>query len=455
MNADKLYEDALVAYGKGAWEDALELFEHAIFANERHVGAWHMRGLVEDKLGRPFNALMHLTQALSLEQTQALWCNRGVITGKLNQLEEAEECFLNALKYGSAYEPHQNLGDLYIRLMRLEDAKKQYEKAIECNPRDHGAHENLGRVQIALGDWKTGYREMYWRHKGPLTCITRQYYKAWDGQNLFDRTIFVYPEGGLGDEILDLRYALALRDKYPQAKVILGARPATYRIIKNSLQGRNITVIPQYDEPPTKVDVCVGISDLPQFLHINPTNIPYKKGYLVPQFGPPFDLPKGLKVGLCWLSGKRPLQKWTDRIQKAKSIPLSALSPLFEHKQAVTFISLQLDRSDPTVMRRLNLVNPMDQVEDLGDTARLMQQLDLIISVDTSVPHLAGACGFPVWNLVRFDEITTYPGALKFYDSMTFYRQTSPLSWDETLQKLFTDFDKWVNEHDTQREAAE
>jgi hypothetical protein len=205
----------------------------------------------------------------------------------------------------------------------------------------------------------------------------------------------------------------------------------------------DLEVVPQYEKVPA--DYTVGISDLPQFLHLSGDDIPYTEGYLLVPPGPKPALPPGLKVGLCWLTGKRPLQKWTDRVMKAKSIPLHMFSSLLENTDDVTFVSLQLDRADPTVMRRVRMINLMDTVRDLADTARIMEQLDLVISVDTSIAHLAGALQIPVWNLIRFDEITTYPGALTFYDSMTFYRQTEPDNWTPIIDKLTSDFEHWID----------
>ena len=451
MNVDKLFEDAMLAQQKGLLDDALDLFAAVILNKPTHSAAWHMRGLVEDRAGRPFNALVHLNQSCALESHQAVWCNRGVIAGKLQLYDEAVASFNKALEFGHAYEPYQNMGDYYIRMGKLEEAAKSYRAAIKCKPNEHGAHENLGRVLIAMGQWNLGYREIYWRHKAEFKPWERLTYPCWEGQPLKDKTIVVYPEGGYGDEILDTRYAMLLKARNLNARVVLEARPAMYALSKYSLTG--LEVIPQYEDPSGAVDYTVGISDLPQFLNLCGDNIPYTEGYLLVPPGPKPLLPPGLKVGLCWLTGKRPLQKWTDRVQKAKSIPLHQFSSLFENKE-VTFISLQLDRADPTVMRKIGMFNPMDNVRDLADTARIMEQLDLVIGVDTSVTHLAGALRIPCWNLIRFDEIATYPGRLNFYDSMTFYRQTEPDNWNPIIDKLTRDFERWVDSKSDARSTS-
>lgn len=451
VNVDKLFEDALVAQQKGLLDDALDLFAAVILNKPDHSAAWHMRGLVEDKAGRPFNALFHLTQSCAIESHQAVWCNRGVVAGKLQLYDEAVACFNKALTFGEAYEPHSNLGDYYIRMGKLPEAAKEYRAAIKCKPQEHGGHENLGRVLIAMGQWNLGYREIYWRHKAEYKPYQRLKYRPWEGEPLKDKTIVVYPEGGYGDEILDCRYAIELKLRNSQTRVILEARPALLAINKYSLP--ELEVVPEYEDV-GPVDYTVGISDLPQFLNLCAETIPHKNPYLLVPPGPKPALPPGLKVGLCWLTGKRPLQKWTDRMQKAKSIPLHQFSSLFENKE-VTFVSLQLDRADPTIMRKIGMFNPMENCRDLADTARIMEQLDLIISVDTAPAHLAGALGFPVWNLIRFDEITTYPGRNQFYNSMTFYRQTEPDNWNPILDKLTRDFEQWVTAKTTKQEAAE
>jgi len=167
---------------------------------------------------------------------------------------------------------------------------------------------------------------------------------------------------------------------------------------------------------------------------------------------PPPPLPQGFNIGLCWQSGQRPLQPEARATASNKSVPLASFKPLL--KMGVNLISLQKEnrvyRDDAVVdnleeealAKEFGIIDYMPHMADLADTAALINKLDLIISVDTAVAHVAGALGKPVWNLVRFSGYWPWLDATsdtEWYPSMRIYRQQELFNWNEVLERLFAD----------------
>ena len=175
--------------------------------------------------------------------------------------------------------------------------------------------------------------------------------------------------------------------------------------------------------------------------------MPLKAGYLtVEDQGFRLEFPPDtLNVGICWASGKRPDQPSVFEISKQKSLAFEQLAPLA--RAGVKLVSLQQSHDDTSEMRRLSVADPMQGVQDFADTAFIISHLDLVITVDTAVAHLAGALGKPVWNLVRYDAMwpcRKQTAKTCWYDSMTLYRQPEPFNWKTPLKRLMADFGQLV-----------
>ena len=293
----------------------------------------------------------------------------------------------------------------------------------------------------------------------------------WRGEPLEGKTILLYGELGLGDEILSLRFAKPVKDM--GARVIISARPSIVRLA-SSLASAD-AVIPQYgpasydyvevlqyDPPPWKPDyvcaqltvpmfaaaglACTWPADSPTSLPVgmDAETLPCRDKYLRAEdrnFG--MRLPEGLNVGICWATGKSNVE-----FAGRKSLSLRQLAPLA--RDGVNLVSLQQMHDDHAELRALGVIDIMPGMADFADTARIIDRLDLVVTVDTAVAHLAGALGKPVWNLVRFDAVWPWfweTDATCWYDSMTLYRQSRENDWEEPLNRMFADFDRWLSSH--------
>lgn len=421
----------LLAVGKR--NEADELLQRALMDDPRQGEAWAIRGQIEHEAGRHFNAMLHYNNAVKLsEDRHDFWCNRGLIGMELGLTALAEDDFHRSIAIKDNPESRLNLGNLMVALMRLSEAEREYEQALALGA-GADAHAALGRVQMALGNWTDG--RQHFRHRFGAKSYPRRPdlpYPLWRGESLEGKTILLYSEQGFGDEILSLRYVDFC--KALGARVILAVRLPMYRLAKTTAADH---VMIQFEEPPCPVDYCCALLDVPA--HKKLTG-PRMKAYLSGKRPECLALPPGgFKVGICWATGKRPLQPETLKVWKAKTLPAETFAPLA--RPGVLLVNLTKDQTAP------GLIDPMPGVQDFADTAWIMEHLDLVISVDTSVAHLAGALGKPCWTLACHNLIWpwgTDDGATIWYDSMKLYRQPRIGDWKTPLAALMADFERYV-----------
>lgn len=303
----------------------------------------------------------------------------------LGAITHYQRCLSLAEMNGPA---HGGLGTALFEMGDLTAAQEHYHQAIHLMPTDAELRLNWDMLLLLQGKFELGWREYEWRwHQGEAQL--RQYPQPrWQGEALAGKTIFVYAEQGLGDCIQFCRLLPLLH--HQGARVLFEGYPPLIRLLQ-SLAGVTLIepgeVLPQFD-------VHSPLLSLPQYLGIDLNTIPGTVPYLTP---PPSPLPLAgdRKIGLVWAS--RTLTKTAAK----RSCPLEELLPLTE-MAGVSFYSLQKERSPAEVEQLMaaGITDCSPSLNDLADTAALIQQLDLVITVDTVVAHLAGAIAKPVWILL-------------------------------------------------------
>jgi Tfp pilus assembly protein PilF len=448
--SEYIFSNAVLKMRKGDHDGALADFAETIRANPKHVDAWSLRGRLENEAGRPFNGFLHMEAAAQMAPGRHdIWHDRGIIAAAAGYHDIAKVSFARSLAIQETYETHYQMGNVLCTTMEIDAAVEHYKKALKIDASLAQLHTNLGIALMAQGHWREGFNAHRHRFGAPGFPLRPQHdYPLWRGEDLFGKTILLYVEQGFGDEILGMRFAKTVAAL--GARVILSVRPLMYRLAREQEIGN--AVIMQHDTPLWKPDYAAALLDVPAFTDMSPETVPLKAGYLRPPkrdvgllWGP------GFRVGICWSSGKRPLQPSTDAMAAEKSLSFADLAPLA--REGVCLVSLQHQHNDDAALRKFRVTNPMPAVQDFADTAWLIDQLDLVISVDTAVAHLAGAMGKPVWNLVRHDGLWPWGKATRetcWYDSMRLYRQSRPLDWKEPPGRLMKDFAALVAE----REAA-
>ncbi len=330
---------------------------------------------------------------------------------------------------------------------QAERARRGNERAMVLHPESDVARFNLSMVLLAQGDFANGWRlyESRWR-------MDRVAYPAhaprWQGGDPAGRSFLLVAEQGQGDTLHFVRYAPMLAAL--GAQVHLMVQPSLVRLLAG-LPG--IASVRSTTEPPPVCDACIPLLSLPLVFGTTLATIPAAVPYLRASeqdrgtWKRRLDGERRLKIGLVWAGSAHNDQFLAHMVDRRRSLPLAALAPL-AGVQGVRFYSLQKGPSAAeTPPPRLDLVDWMDAVEDFADTAALVAELDLVISVDTSVCHLAGALGRPIWMLSRYDSCWRWlrdRSDSPWYPTMRLFRQDRPGDWTPVILRVRAALERWA-----------
>lgn len=333
-------------------------------------------------------------------------------------------------------DPLVNLGWLYAQVGRLNDAAAACERAIALDPENYPAHLNLGVIRLLQGNFERGWALYESRKKCPGFNFAKYPQPAWDGKPLHGKRILLWFEQGLGDSIQFLRYVPQVQAL--GGKVLLAVQPELRRLVQESVKCEEI-VDPAKGSPP--VDVQCALMSLGFVLGTRADTIPNQTPYL----HAPGDPANKWKERLTGFSGKLKIGlSWAGRpghINDAnRSMTLADLAPLASTGAAL--FSLQKWKtgfSNIAGTAQLPLVDWTNELTDLADTAGLIANLDLVISVDSAIAHLAGAMNKPVWIMLPkapdwrwLLEIENSP----WYPSAKLFRQDKLGDWRGVIAKI-------------------
>lgn len=256
---------------------------------------------------------------------------------------------------------------------------------------------------------------------------------VWDGRGLEGRRVLVRCYHGLGDTLQFCRYLPALQRR--AAHVTLEAQPELMPLL-GRLPGHD-RLLPFRPDAPAPASECdIEIMELAHALRLAPQGTPYLSADPLPRPA------KGLLVGLCWQAGG-----WDP----GRSVPLQSLAPLGQ-PPGVRLISLQRGpgAAELTAAGAPPVLDTGDRSADAGTVARLLAALDLVVTVDTMVAHLAGALGRPTWLLLKAEADWRWMAGRRsrWYDSVRLYRQAHPGRWDEPLAQMQADLDGLLRRRD-------
>jgi tetratricopeptide (TPR) repeat protein len=355
----------------------------------------------------------------------------------LGQPEEAllaaETALTLAPKYAAA---HRGYGFALGNLNRLEEAMVSYDHALTLQPDERESLWNRALALLVLGRFKDGWLAYEHRNLRHKTLAARKYPKPlwWGKQPLKDQRLYIYWEQGLGDTIQFARYALLAAAA--GAKVAFSVQDPLLRLFKGFDSA--ITVIGQ-NEAPTEFDLHCPLMTLPLAFGTRLETIPaFEKGYLK---APAEDaarwdqrLPKGRRrIGLVW-SGSQVHGNDANR-----SIRLARLLPLLQTDDIWVSLQKEIRDADRAALAGSGLLDVSAELGDFADTAALISSLDLVISVDTSVAHLAGALGKPTWIMLPFAPDFRWlldREDSPWYPNMRLFRQSRAGDWDGVIARI-------------------
>lgn len=352
------------------------------------------------------------------------------------RFHEAEPCYRTALDRNPSWpEALNNLGTLLYDLGRTDDAIQSLRAAVAQRPDYADAHFNLGITLLLAGQFDEGWREYEWRWKQETKKPHLRGFSQplWDGGDIGDRVLLLHAEQGLGDTLQFCRFVPAiaagrrvvLEVQRPLMPLLTGL-PGIERVVANG-------------DPLPPFDLHCPLLSLPRVLGTTLDTIPREAPYLraepqrVAAWRERVGQLDGLRVGLVWAGNQ------TMSGDGRRSVPLERFSELAD-LPGVSFVSLQkgpgASQSPPP---GLSMHDWTDDLHDFGETAALIEALDLVIAVDTGVAHLAGALGRPVWLLNRFDRCWRWQldrDDSPWYPSLRQFRQSQPGDWTSVLRNV-------------------
>jgi len=442
----------------GLVDEAIASYDKAISINPNYAEAYFNKGNILQVLGLVDEAIASYDKAISINPNYAeAQYNRGISFERLGSLDNALASYDNAISINPDYvEAHSNRGNVLQEFGRLDEAHVSYSKAITINPNYSEAHWNLSLSLLLNGNFKDGWKEYEWRWKTKNFQVRDFEQPLWLGvESLKDKKILLYAEQGLGDTIQFCRYVPLVAQL--GAQVILEVQPALVNLLR-SLEGvhqiiQRGNLIPDFDYQ------CPLLS-LPLAFHADLNNIPTKVPYVktIPTkekyWKEKLNIHNKLKIGLVWNGGFRPNQPEVWGINARRNIPLTKIANI--NIPEFDFISLQkgepaeseLSQTGNQYWKTNNFYNYVNELEDFSDTAALIANLDLIISVDTSTAHLSAAMGKPTWLLNRFDPCWRWLLSRNdsiWYPTLKLYRQEKMGDWDGVIQKVKLDLIKLLN----------
>jgi tetratricopeptide (TPR) repeat protein len=397
-------------------------------------------GLALLEIGALDEAVVVLRQGVRLRPKAAeAHNNLGLALAALGQFAAAETCYEEALRLKPGYaEAHNNLASAYKEQMRLGEALASYDAALRLESDSASAHWNRSLALLQGGDFERGWAEYEWRWRRSGSKPRQLPKPAWDGTRLAGRTLLVYAEQGWGDMMQFLRYApLAARTG---GRVVVEC-PAPLAPLFATCAGIERVVVE--GEPLPAFDCHAALLSLPRLMKTTLATVPAVVPYLsataerVAAWGP--RLPQGVfKIGVVWQGNPR--HRW----DRHRSVPLTQLAPLAQ-VPGVQLISLQKGAGSEQVAEAAGVcpVLVLDGLDEDGgaflDTAAVLKHLDLVVTVDTALAHLAGALGVPVWLALSVladwrwlrerEDTPWYPG-------MRLFRQRTLGAWDEVFQRM-------------------
>lgn len=403
QNALLHYNLGLVLVGLGDGDAALRAFQAAVRINPRLSGAHFQLGILHSGRNRYDAAIASLAQAAAIEPGNSRTWHTLALT--------------------------------YFEAGRVTEAIGIYERMIAANPADADAHACLGMRRLLLGNFRGGWPEYEWRLKTQYMAVPPSSAPRWNGEPIAGKTVLLLAEQGFGDTVQFVRFARDVKAR--GARVILGCHPALSRLLARC-EGVDMIVSEGNRAPPFNAQVM--LLSLPGVFGTTLETIPADVPYL--------QVPPGagaqsiseishhagvLRVGLVWAGGV-----YTKN--RHRNITLKQFIDLFRIP-GMQFFSLQ--KGDAAA--ELGSIPPgliidlVPHLSDFADTAAAIQALDLVISVDTAVAHVAGALAKPVWTLIPFAPDWRWMLDREdspWYPTMRLFRQPRPGDWTSVIERV-------------------
>ena len=437
--ADTHNNRGVALQGLKRFDEALISYDTAIMLKPDYAEAYYNRGVTLKELKRLDEAVTSYDKAIALKPDYAAaYKNRGNALKDLNRFDEALTSYgeLIALKPDDA-EAYNNRGVALESCKRFDEAITSYDTAIALKPDYTEAYWNQGVCHLLMGRFEQGWRQYEWRKKLDEPRGNRSFPKpVWLGkEDIADKTLFIHWEQGFGDTIQFCRYAKLVRAR--RASVAMSVQAPLYRLLKQ--MSPDIQIINQ-DEVPPAFDYHCPLMSLPLAFGTTLETIPFEQRYIFADEQlreawrtrlPPRTKPR---VGIVW-SGNT-----THKNDHNRSIYLATLKPLLSVDTHWISLQKEIRDSDSALLRDSQQIIFLGaELKDFADTAAVIELMDLVITIDTSIAHLAGAMGNPVWIFFPYNPDWRWlldRNDSPWYPSARLFRQQQIGNWAGVIEDV-------------------
>ena len=443
----------------GNFNQALESYNQVILLKPDYAEAFYNKGVIFQELGEFQNSIDSYDQAIKLnpDYPQA-FNNRGYALQELGNLNQAIDSYNQAILLKPDYfEAYYNQGTALEDLRKIDEAIISYTKAIQTKKNDVEARWNLSLLLIMTEDLKNGWKEYEF---GKLT--DKKYrrsiqipYTPWKGEKLSGKVILITAEQGIGDEIMFSSCFPDIITQNPK-RIVVECDSRISALLENSFQSiqtikRKNRSQAEWKEDAGSVDYQVSTGSLPKFFRQDMSQFPQKKSFLLPNKALVKKwknryalLGDGLKIGISWKGGNNDLQR---------SINLQDWTEIFKFK--MHFVSLQYGDCMQEIKQlkkeknvHIHSWNDADPLTDLDNFSAQISALDLVISVDNSTVHFAGAVGTTVYVLLPLlsnYRWMQYRDDSPWYPTMKLFRQMSHNNWNNVFYDIEKELKNKIN----------
>jgi len=428
---------------RGKLVDSVANYEQVLRLEPDHHQALNNLGVALQAQGRVNEAEACLRRALRVhvDHAEAL-SNLGNLLQDQGKLDEAVACYRRALHLRPDYlDAHNNLGNALRALGRLAESAACYDQALLLQPGHAQVHLSRALCWLQMGDFEQGWAEYEWRFKCKESSIPAFRQPVWEGTPLDGRAILLYADHGLGDTLQFIRYAPLVRER--GGRVILACQQSLARLGMSCPGIEQVivegTLLPEFE-------VYAPLMSLPRILGTTLDSIPAEVPYLtadeslVGQWSRELDPAGGFKIGIAWQGNPR------YRRDRERSFRLAQLEPVARLAD-VRLFSLQKGVGTEQlgeVESRFAATDLGGRLADFMETAAVMRNLDLVITPDTSLAHLAGALGVPVWVALSFSPDWRWLADRldsPWYPTMRLFRQRTRGDWNDVFERMASELE--------------
>lgn len=471
---------ALQFHQSGNFDEAEKLYTKILTKNPDNANVLNLLGLLKLQNSQFEEAVFNIEKAVRLNPCAYLYGNLGQAYFSSSNFDAAIKCYKKALELESGnFDDWFNLGLAYKNNKQIEESIESYKKALLIKPDSYEAYFNLANIYeskndtfsaveyykkaneysakdidadieyllgiacLKIKDFKQGLKHYEHRLSKDFAIITqeKQYKEAitskpfWSGEDIKDKTLFVYYESGLGDTLMYVRYLSLLKDKC--AKVLFTPQLCFNDFFKENNFGAEIIESKTFPQD-VHFDTHVSLMSIPYVLQLNTEEIPLSEGYLkannqkTKEYKEKYFNTNKFKIGIKWMGN--------TAYDLNRIITIESFYKLFELPNT-QFYSVQKGDGVEELEKipsKYNVINLGGTFNNFADTAAAIANLDLVICNDTSVAHLAGAMGKPCWVMLPFVQNWRWHTDISYspwYKSVKLFKQNELDNWEEVFDR--------------------